>query len=144
MQTYPERARIQRDCWTPKIWTMVMRLTEGRKSWIKEFFMREDLILLQGDAESEGGALAILRLDSDVTSELLNNHLRYSKAQAHPTTVAILGLREASEELEQLGDTFSWNTDASILDTAWHGLFEGIKVQIYTHVPLESEFWCIS
>jgi hypothetical protein len=69
--------------------------------------MREDLILLQGDAESEGGALAILRLDSDVTSELLNNHLRYSKAQAHPTTVAILGLREASEELEQLGDTFS-------------------------------------
>jgi hypothetical protein len=66
--------------------------------------VREDLIFLQGDAEGEGRTLAILRLDSDVTSELLDNHLRYSEAKAHPAAVAVFGLREASEELEQLGD----------------------------------------
>lgn len=68
--------------------------------------MREDLILFQGDAESEGRTLAILRLDSDLASELLDNHLRYSEAKAHTTAVAVFGLREASEELEQLGDSF--------------------------------------
>jgi hypothetical protein len=79
-------------------------LPEGRESRIQEIFVREDLIFLQGDAEGEGRTLAILGLDSDVTSELLDNHLRYSEAKAHPASVAVFGLGEASEELEQLGD----------------------------------------
>jgi len=80
--------------------------------------VREDLIFLQGDAEGEGRTLAILGLDSDVTSELLDNHLRYSEAKAHPAAVAVLRLREASEKFEQLGESLGRNPDSSIIDRA--------------------------
>jgi hypothetical protein len=104
----------------------------------------ENLIFLKRDGENEARALVLLWLNSDISSKLLDNHLRYCEAKAHTTAIAVLRLREASEELEQLGESLGRYPDSSIIDRARKSFNSQIKVHVNTYMPAKREFDSIS
>ena len=57
-----------------------------------------------------------LRFNVDLAIELLKNHFRNGKSQAHAPTVDIFGLSDASEEGKQSGEVIFLNSDASVLN----------------------------
>jgi len=72
----------------------------------------------QEGGENEVRPLVLLWLNIDISSKLLDYHLRDCEAKTHPAAVAVLRLREASEELEQLGESLGRHPDSSIIDRA--------------------------